>query len=56
MAIGHQASVEQEIKRREAVYREVLTRQQTVRSLLVAAASCASEVVVKTSTSIFRDV
>uniref|UniRef100_A0AAQ4P532 DNA helicase n=1 Tax=Gasterosteus aculeatus aculeatus TaxID=481459 RepID=A0AAQ4P532_GASAC len=30
MAIGHQASVEQEIKRREAVYREVLTRQQTL--------------------------
>uniref|UniRef100_A0A665WNC9 DNA helicase n=1 Tax=Echeneis naucrates TaxID=173247 RepID=A0A665WNC9_ECHNA len=30
MALGQQASVELEIKRREAVYRDVLTRQQTV--------------------------
>ncbi|KAM8907772.1 transcriptional regulator ATRX isoform 2-T2 [Spinachia spinachia] len=30
MALGHQASVELEIKRREAVYRDVLTRQQTL--------------------------
>ncbi|XP_037637124.1 transcriptional regulator ATRX isoform X2 [Sebastes umbrosus] len=30
MALGRQASVELEIKRREAVYRDVLTRQQTL--------------------------
>ncbi|KAK2904027.1 transcriptional regulator ATRX isoform X1 [Channa argus] len=30
MALGQQASVELEIKRREAVYRDVLTRQQTL--------------------------
>ncbi|KAK9517933.1 hypothetical protein VZT92_023265 [Zoarces viviparus] len=30
LALGHQASLELEIKRREAVYREVLTRQQTL--------------------------
>lgn len=32
MALGRQASVELEIKRREAIYREVLTNQQTVRT------------------------
>lgn len=32
MALGRQASVEMEFKRREVVYRDVLTRQQTVRS------------------------
>uniref|UniRef100_A0A671WUT1 DNA helicase n=1 Tax=Sparus aurata TaxID=8175 RepID=A0A671WUT1_SPAAU len=32
MALGRQASVELEFKRREVVYRDVLTRQQTVRS------------------------
>uniref|UniRef100_A0A672FU31 DNA helicase n=1 Tax=Salarias fasciatus TaxID=181472 RepID=A0A672FU31_SALFA len=31
MALGRQASLELELKRREAVYRDVLTRQQTVR-------------------------
>ncbi|XP_071313243.1 transcriptional regulator ATRX [Trachinotus anak] len=30
MALGRQASVELEIKRREAIYRDVLTRQQTL--------------------------
>ncbi|KAM6952473.1 transcriptional regulator ATRX isoform 2-T2 [Lycodopsis pacificus] len=30
LALGHQASLELELKRREAVYREVLTRQQTL--------------------------
>ncbi|XP_075958967.1 transcriptional regulator ATRX [Anarhichas minor] len=30
LALGHQASLELEIKRREAVYRDVLTRQQTL--------------------------
>lgn len=34
MALGRQATVELEIKRREAVYRDVLNRQQTVRSAL----------------------
>uniref|UniRef100_A0A8K9VFC3 DNA helicase n=1 Tax=Oncorhynchus mykiss TaxID=8022 RepID=A0A8K9VFC3_ONCMY len=32
MALGRQASVEMELKRREAVYRDVLNKQQTVRS------------------------
>uniref|UniRef100_A0A8C5HNB6 DNA helicase n=1 Tax=Gouania willdenowi TaxID=441366 RepID=A0A8C5HNB6_GOUWI len=34
MALGRQASVELEVKRREAVYRDVLTRQQSVRAAL----------------------
>lgn len=34
MALGRQATVELEFKRREVVYRDVLTRQQTVRSAL----------------------
>uniref|UniRef100_A0AAQ6AG63 DNA helicase n=1 Tax=Amphiprion ocellaris TaxID=80972 RepID=A0AAQ6AG63_AMPOC len=34
MALGRQATVELELKRREAVYRDVLTRQQTVRTKL----------------------
>uniref|UniRef100_A0A8K9XTQ7 DNA helicase n=1 Tax=Oncorhynchus mykiss TaxID=8022 RepID=A0A8K9XTQ7_ONCMY len=34
MALGRQASVEMELKHREAVYRDVLNKQQTVRSQL----------------------
>ena len=30
MALGQQTSVEMELKRREAVYRDVLSKQQTV--------------------------
>uniref|UniRef100_A0A8C6KM70 DNA helicase n=1 Tax=Nothobranchius furzeri TaxID=105023 RepID=A0A8C6KM70_NOTFU len=35
MALRHQASVEMELKRRENVYRDVLTRQQSVRTRLI---------------------
>uniref|UniRef100_A0A3Q3LTF3 DNA helicase n=1 Tax=Mastacembelus armatus TaxID=205130 RepID=A0A3Q3LTF3_9TELE len=35
MALGRQAGLELEIKRREAIYRDVLTRQQTVRTLMM---------------------
>lgn len=34
VALGRQATIELEIKRREAVYRDVLNRQQTVRAAL----------------------
>lgn len=34
VALGRQASVELELKRREAIYRDVLTRQQSVRAAL----------------------
>ena len=39
MALGRQATIELEIKRREVVYRDVLTRQQTVRTALCTAAA-----------------
>ncbi|MEQ2174176.1 hypothetical protein GOODEAATRI_005094 [Goodea atripinnis] len=34
LALRHQATVEMELKHREAIYREVLTRQQTVRTVV----------------------
>lgn len=45
MALGRQASVELELKRREAVYRDVLTRQQTVRTALTMCISPANQAI-----------
>lgn len=39
MSLARQATVELEIKRREAVYRDVLTNHQTVRTLRAVEAS-----------------